>query len=187
MSLWFVHITQYSLFLNNIMQLRLYIMNKKSFLSQHSKIFSFLAVRKRDTIHIFFSFSCDDGFVFSDSHRVALTLQVIFQRASGTILSHDTRGQSLAKPPESTDRTDESRPENADNEQQQERVSQRRGFICYIVVKHNEKIRHPKYSGSGTAKDWTEREKGTLKRGGKCTPSSIKTTHQCFFLQNYRR
>ncbi len=109
--------------------------------------------------------------MFSDSHRVALTLQVIFQRASGTILSHDTRGQSLAKPPERTDRTDESRPENADNEQQQERVSQRRGFICYIVVKHNEKIRHPKYSGSGTAKDqlvqwmdWTR--KGDVKTRG---------------------
>lgn len=60
--------------------------------------------------------------------------QVIFQRASGTILSHDTRGQSFAKPPERTDITDESRPENADNEQQQERVSQRRGFISYKVV-----------------------------------------------------
>lgn len=74
--------------------------------------------------------------MFSDSHRVALTLQVIFQRASGTILSHDTRGQSFAKPPERTDITDESRPENADNEQQQERVSQRRGFICNKVVMH---------------------------------------------------
>lgn len=56
--------------------------------------------------------------MFPDSHRVALTLQVIFQRASGTILSHDTRGQSFAKTPERTNITDESRPENADNEQQ---------------------------------------------------------------------
>ncbi len=110
--------------------------------------------------------------MFSDSHRVALTLQVIFQRASGTILSHDTRGQSLAKPPERTDRTDESRPENADNEQQQERVSQRRGFICYIQsLNIMRKFVIPNILGQGPQKtnlysemDWTR--KGDVKTRG---------------------
>ncbi len=184
-------ITLDSLFLNNIMQLG-YIMKKKPFFVSSTVRYSRFwqcVLRKRDTIHIFFPFSCDDGLMFSDSHRVALTLQVIFQRASGTILSHDTRGQSFAKPPERTDITDESRPENADNEQQQERVSQRRGFICNKVVMHlnimtNILGQRPQKTSLYCEMEYWTRKKGTLKQEEKYTPSSIKTvTHQCFFLQ----
>lgn len=171
-------------------------MKKKTdnfFCQQHSKILiSGSACSTKETLFISFFLLVAMMDSCSLTHTVLLWPCRSSSSGPPEPYCHMTReARVLLNPQKGPSITDESRPENANNEQQQERLSHNVAELFVtksLCIWTYSKMRHPKHIGSATQKTnlWnTERDKADVITRGKCRlhhPQSRLLTHQCFFL-----